>query len=67
VAEHDGRLARGNPGVGRTFLSEIIGWRICQANQRVLFTNDWNTPPGSAQPGHTTADYGRPTTLVLKW
>lgn len=28
----------GNPGVGKTFLSKIIGWRACQANQRVLFT-----------------------------
>ncbi len=28
----------GNPGVGKTFLSRIIGWRACQANQRVLFT-----------------------------
>ena len=28
----------GNPGVGKTFLSKIIGWRICQANQRILFT-----------------------------
>ena len=28
----------GNPGVGKTFLSKIVGWRICQANQRILFT-----------------------------
>jgi len=28
----------GNPGVGKTFLAKIIGWRACQANQRVLFT-----------------------------
>lgn len=28
----------GNPGVGKTFLCKIIGWRACQANQRVLFT-----------------------------
>ncbi len=28
----------GNPGVGKTFLSKIVGWRACQANQRVLFT-----------------------------
>jgi DNA replication protein DnaC len=28
----------GNPGVGKTFLAKIIGWRTCQANQRVLFT-----------------------------
>jgi DNA replication protein DnaC len=28
----------GNPGVGKTFLAKIIGWRACQSNQRVLFT-----------------------------
>src|SRR5213082_3316749 len=28
----------GNPGVGKTFLSKIVDWRICQANQRILFT-----------------------------
>jgi DNA replication protein DnaC len=28
----------GNPGVGKTYLAKIIGWRACQANQRVLFT-----------------------------
>jgi DNA replication protein DnaC len=28
----------GNPGVGKTFLAKIIGYRACQANQRVLFT-----------------------------
>ena len=28
----------GNPGVGKTFLAKIIGWRACQANQRLLFT-----------------------------
>ncbi len=28
----------GNPGVGKTFLAKIIGWRACQANLRVLFT-----------------------------
>jgi DNA replication protein DnaC len=28
----------GNPGTGKTFLAKIIGWRACQANQRVLFT-----------------------------
>ena len=27
-----------SPGVGKTFLSKIVGWRACQANQRVLFT-----------------------------
>jgi DNA replication protein DnaC len=28
----------GNPGVGKTFLAKIIGYRACQANHRVLFT-----------------------------
>ena len=28
----------GNPGVGKTFLAKIIGWRACQGNERVLFT-----------------------------
>jgi DNA replication protein DnaC len=28
----------GNPGVGKTMLARIIGWRACQSNQRVLFT-----------------------------
>jgi DNA replication protein DnaC len=27
-----------SPGTGKTFLAKIIGWRACQANQRVLFT-----------------------------
>ena len=28
----------GNPGTGKTFLAKILGWRACQAIQRVLFT-----------------------------
>ena len=28
----------GNPGVGKTFLAQILGWRACQAHVRVLFT-----------------------------
>lgn len=28
----------GNPGVGKTMLAKIVGWRACQANYRVLFT-----------------------------
>jgi DNA replication protein DnaC len=28
----------GNPGVGKTFLAYILGWRACQANVRILFT-----------------------------
>ena len=28
----------GNPGVGKTLLAKIVGWRACQANVRVFFT-----------------------------
>jgi DNA replication protein DnaC len=28
----------GNPGVGKTSLAKIVGWKACKANQRVLFT-----------------------------
>jgi len=28
----------GNPGTGKTYLAQILGWRACQANIRVLFT-----------------------------
>ena len=28
----------GNPGVGKTMLAKIIGWRACQGNHRVLYT-----------------------------
>jgi ABC-type glutathione transport system ATPase component len=31
----------GNPGVGKTFLSKIVGWRACQSNQRVLLPLPW--------------------------
>jgi DNA replication protein DnaC len=29
----------GKPGVGKTFLSKIIGWKACQESNRVLFTS----------------------------
>jgi DNA replication protein DnaC len=32
----------GNPGTGKTFLAKIIGWKVCQANCRVLFTTAMN-------------------------
>src|SRR5205807_6421035 len=38
IAKGAGAIFIGNPGVGKTFLSKIIGWRACQANRRVLFT-----------------------------
>jgi DNA replication protein DnaC len=38
IAKGTGAIFIGNPGVGKTFLAKIIGWRACQAIQRVLFT-----------------------------
>jgi DNA replication protein DnaC len=38
IAKGSSAIFIGNPGVGKTFLAKIIGWRACQANQRVLFT-----------------------------
>jgi DNA replication protein DnaC len=38
IAKGSGAIFIGNPGVGKTFLAKIIGWRACQANRRVLFT-----------------------------
>lgn len=38
VAKGSSAIFLGNPGVGKTFLAKIIGWKACQANQRVLFT-----------------------------
>ena len=32
----------GNPGTGKTYLAKIIGWKICQANRRILFTTAMN-------------------------
>jgi DNA replication protein DnaC len=31
----------GNPGVGKTFLAKVFGWKACQGNKRVLFTQPW--------------------------
>jgi DNA replication protein DnaC len=38
VAKGTNIVVVGNPGVGKTMLARIIGWRACQSNQRVLFT-----------------------------
>ena len=38
IAKGTGAIFIGNPGVGKTYLAKVIGWRACQANQRVLFT-----------------------------
>lgn len=32
----------GNPGTGKTYLAQIIAWRACQANHRVLWTTAMN-------------------------
>jgi hypothetical protein len=35
--------------VGKTFLAQILGWRACQANVRVLFTTG-HVPCEAAEP-----------------
>jgi DNA replication protein DnaC len=61
----------GNPGVGKTFLSKIIGWRICQANQRILFTTamDMLNHLLASQVDHSLVrklkTYTEPTALVV--
>jgi len=42
IAQGTNVVIIGNPGTGKTFLSKIIGWRACQANQRILFTTAMN-------------------------
>jgi DNA replication protein DnaC len=37
IAQGTNVILIGNPGTGKTFLAKILGWRACQANQRVLF------------------------------
>jgi DNA replication protein DnaC len=60
----------GNPGVGKTFLAKILGWRACQANQRVLFTTamDMLNHLSASQVDHSLVRklkvYTEPTLLV---
>jgi DNA replication protein DnaC len=60
----------GNPGVGKTFLAKIIGWRACQANHRVLFTTamDMLNQLSASQVDHSLVRklklYTEPTLLI---
>lgn len=61
----------GNPGVGKTFLAQILGWRACQANIRLLFTTamDMLNHLLAAQVDHSLVRklkvYTEPTALVV--
>ncbi|MGH9353649.1 MAG: IS21-like element helper ATPase IstB [Terriglobia bacterium] len=61
----------GNPGVGKTFLAQILGWRACQANVRILFTTamDMLNHLLAAQVDHSLVRklkvYTEPTALVV--
>ena len=61
----------GNPGVGKTFLAQILGWRACQANVRVLFTTamEMLNQLLASQVDHSLVRklkvYTEPTTLIV--
>lgn len=61
----------GNPGVGKTFLSRVVGWKACQANQRVLFTTamDMLNHLLASQADHSLVrklkTYTEPTLLIV--
>lgn len=61
----------GNPGVGKTFLAQILGWCACQANLRVLFTTamDMLNHLLAAQIDHSLVRklkvYTEPTALIV--
>jgi DNA replication protein DnaC len=60
----------GNPGVGKTFLAKVFGWKACQANQRVLFTTamDMLNQLSASQVDHSLVRklkaYTEPTLLI---
>jgi DNA replication protein DnaC len=60
----------GNPGVGKTFLAKVFGWKACQANQRVLFTTaiDMLNQLSASQVDHSLVrklkGYTEPTLLI---
>jgi DNA replication protein DnaC len=61
----------GNPGVGKTFLARVFGWKACQANQRVLFTTamDMLNHLVASQVDHSQVrklkTYTEPTLLII--
>jgi DNA replication protein DnaC len=60
----------GNPGVGKTFLAKVFGWKACQANKRVLFTTamDMLNQLSASQVDHSLVrklkGYTEPTLLI---
>jgi DNA replication protein DnaC len=60
----------GNPGVGKTFLAKVFGWKACQANKRVLFTTamDMLNQLSASQVDHSLVrklkTYTEPTMLI---
>jgi DNA replication protein DnaC len=61
----------GNPGVGKTFLARVFGWKACQANHRILFTTamDMLNHLLAAQVDHSQVrklkTYTEPTLLIV--
>ncbi|MFZ0589194.1 MAG: ATP-binding protein [Bryobacteraceae bacterium] len=59
-----------SPGVGKTFLAKVFGWKACQANKRVLFTTamDMLNQLSASQVDHSLVrklkTYTEPTLLI---
>jgi DNA replication protein DnaC len=70
LAKGTSAILIGNPGVEKTFLAKIIGWRACQANHRVLFTTamDMLNQLSASQVDHSLVRklkiYTEPTLLI---
>ena len=70
-SRNDVHYVADSTGVGKTFLSKIVGWRICQANQRILFTTamDMLNHLLASQVDHSLVrklkTYTEPTALVV--
>lgn len=60
----------GNPGVGKTFLAKIFGWKACQSNKRLLFSTamDMLNQLSASQVDHSLVrklkGYTEPTSFI---
>lgn len=69
-SRNDVHYVTASPGVGKTFLAKVFGWKACQANKRVLFTTamDMLNQLSASQVDHSLVrklkTYTEPTLLI---